>query len=73
MCSKEEIENTFGNNPAYLLDVFGITASDLLRLEKAGYAVKARYETKQGHRIRWVIFANTIQGINTAPAAPNKK
>ena len=44
-CEKSEAGETLGSNPNYLLDVFGITKSDLIRLERLGYAVKARYAT----------------------------
>jgi hypothetical protein len=37
---------TFGHNPAYLLDTHGITKSDLIRLERLGLATKARYVTR---------------------------
>lgn len=36
---------TFGHNPSFLLDVHGITKSDLIRLERQGLAMKARYVT----------------------------
>lgn len=41
----DKISTTFGHNPDYLLDIHGITKSDLIRLERLGYAIKARYET----------------------------
>ncbi len=37
---------TFGSNPDYLRDVFNITKNDLIRLEREGLAIKARYETR---------------------------
>lgn len=44
-CAKNKAEDTLGSNPDYLLDAFGITKSDLIRLERLGFAVKARYAT----------------------------
>lgn len=38
--------DTFGHNPQFLLDVHGITKSDLIRLERLGLATKARYVTR---------------------------
>lgn len=38
--------DTFGHNPLMLLEVHGITKSDLIRLERRGLAMKARYVTR---------------------------
>lgn len=38
--------DTFGHNPLMLLEVHGITKSDLIRLERKGLAKKARYVTR---------------------------
>lgn len=46
VCSKEDVDKTLGSDPHYLNDVFGITKSDLIRLERLGLALKARYETR---------------------------
>lgn len=43
---KGAIDTTFGHNPDYLLDTYGITKTDLIRLERLGLALKARYETR---------------------------
>lgn len=43
---RDRVDETFGHNPAYLLDTYGITKSDLIRLERLGLAMKARYVTK---------------------------
>jgi hypothetical protein len=44
--NRKDAETTFGNNPDYLLDIHGITKSDLIRWERQGLAFKARYETR---------------------------
>lgn len=66
ICDRADIGDTFGNNPDYLLDVFGITKSDLIRLEREGYAMKARYEVEKTkeHRVRWVIFKEVCDAIS---------
>lgn len=43
---RTKLESTLGHNPAYLLEIHGITKSDLIRLERKGLAIKARYETR---------------------------
>ncbi len=71
LCSKEELGETLGNNPDYLEDVLGITKSDLIRLERLGLAMKARYSTENKtlrgklgvtgpHRTRWIIFKEAV-------------
>jgi len=42
---------TFGHNPLMLLEVHGITKSDLIRLERRGLAKKARYVTRNTRNI----------------------
>lgn len=60
--TREKAGETFGSNPDYLLDIFGIMKSDLQRLERYGMAIKARYETKTGeHRVRWLIFKEALE------------
>jgi len=44
LTDRDKLGETLGHNPAYLLDVHGITKSDLIRLERKGLAMKARYE-----------------------------
>lgn len=46
-------EETFGHNPEYLEDTFGITKVDLIRLERAGMALKARYVTRNPKNISY--------------------
>lgn len=46
ICERGKETETFGSNPDYLLDVHGITKSDLIRLERLGLAKKARYVTR---------------------------
>ena len=46
VCGKEDIETTLGNDANYLKDIHGLTKNDLIRLERAGLALKARYATK---------------------------
>lgn len=44
LIDRSDLNKTLGSNPAYLLDVHGITKSDLIRLEREGLAMKTRYE-----------------------------
>lgn len=44
---------TFGHNPNYLLDRHGITKSDLIRLERSGLALKARYVTRNPRNVSY--------------------
>lgn len=53
LCERGKEGETFGHNPAYLADVFGITKSDLIRLERAGLAVKARYVTRNPRNVSY--------------------
>lgn len=46
-------DESFGHNPKYLLDVHGITKSDLIRLERKGLATKARYVTRNPRNISY--------------------
>lgn len=46
LCDKSQVDNNLGHNPDYLLDIHGITKADLIRLERLGLAMKARYETR---------------------------
>jgi hypothetical protein len=50
---RKDAETTFGNNPDYLLDIHGITKSDLIRWERKGLAFKARYETRHPKQDMW--------------------
>lgn len=63
-CDKNKIEETLGSNPAYLEDVFGLTKSDLIRLEREGLAFKARYRVEKTgeHRVRWILFTEAVNG-----------
>ncbi len=71
LSGKAELATTLGHNPDYLLDILGITKQDLIRLEKLGFAMKARYvienKTRRGrigvtgpHRNRWIIFSEVL-------------
>jgi hypothetical protein len=46
MCERGTETEVFGHNPQYLLNEYGITKQDLIRLERLGLAAKARYVTK---------------------------
>lgn len=52
-CERGKEDSTFGNNPQYLLDMFGITKSDLIRLERLGLAIKARYVTRNPRNVSY--------------------
>lgn len=60
-CKKEEVVEVLGSNPDYLLEL-GLTKSDLIRLERLGLAVKARYvvEKTKMHRVRWLLFTEAL-------------
>ncbi len=45
LCDRSDLENTLGNDEKYLFEVLGLTKSDLIRLEREGLAMKARYST----------------------------
>lgn len=68
LSDRSSVEETLGSNPDYLLDVWGIDKSDLIRLERKGLAMKARYQTTNKrnskasgpHRVRWIIFKEAI-------------
>lgn len=62
ICPKAKVTETLGSDRHYLNDVLGLTKSDLIRLERLGLAVKARYvvqDTGQ-HRIRWILFEEAL-------------
>jgi hypothetical protein len=44
---------SFGHNPQFLLDVHGITKSDLIRLERLGLATKARYVQRNKRNVSY--------------------
>jgi hypothetical protein len=64
---KAKAGETFGHNPAYL-ETLGLTKSDLIRLSRLGFALKARYATKNKkrphltgpHRTRWILFSEVL-------------
>lgn len=63
LCRRSEIESTLGSDAHYLANELGITKRDLIRLEREGLALKARYVTKEGpHRVRWLIFFEVLDG-----------
>lgn len=53
LCERGKEFETFGSNPQYLLDVFGITKSDLIRLERLGLAAKARYVIRNPRNVSY--------------------
>lgn len=61
LCRKAEVQETLGSDARYLDEVLGLNKSDLIRLERLGLSFKARYETKAGHRIRWVIYKEALE------------
>lgn len=50
---RDMVDETFGHHPAYLLDTYGITKSDLIRLERLGLAMKARYVTRNPRNVSY--------------------
>ena len=58
---KDQAGNTLGHNPDYLDTELGITKSDLIRLERGGMALKARYDANGTHRTRWIIFKEALE------------
>ena len=50
---REKIGETLGFNPEELFDMYGITKSDLIRLERLGLAIKARYEVRHPKTELW--------------------
>ncbi len=69
VCAKADVATTLGSDANYLLDVLGITKSDLVRLERLGFAVRALYDTGNRRnkgvvgplRVRWVIFKEALE------------
>lgn len=53
-CERSDLDKTLGNDFYYLRDLFGFTKSDLIRLERLGFAFKARYQTenKSNRKVR---------------------
>lgn len=63
LCDRSQIEETIGSDPKYLEEILNLTKGDLIRLERLGFAFKARYVTNSGkgpHRIRWIIFKEAV-------------
>lgn len=67
--TKDQIDQTLGYNPLELLERYGFTKNDLIRLEREGRAFKARYEVrhpnpKKGvcgtHRTRWILLKEAV-------------
>lgn len=64
LCPRDKVEETLGSDPKYLENELGLTKSDMIRLERLGLAIRARYATSNKrkpdvtgpHRVRWVIF-----------------
>lgn len=51
ICDRTSVEETLGSDANYLHDVLGLTKSDLIRLERLGFALKARYATQSKRKI----------------------
>lgn len=62
-------DETFGHNPEYLEDMFGITKSDLIRLERSGMAIKARYVTRNPRKVS---YFNDEEGNPVAVDGPHR-
>jgi len=62
VCDRENLDKVLGHNPDYLKDVFDITKSDLIRLERLGLAMKARYVVEH-KRKRYVSVGAAITNI----------
>lgn len=54
VCEKAKAGETLGNDAKYLFEVLGLEKSDLIRLERLGLAVKARYDTQNSKKKTWV-------------------
>lgn len=63
----DKIQDSFGHSPQELENFFGITKSDLLRLERNKLALKASFRVdKTGeHRTRWVLFKGVLDAKGT--------
>lgn len=46
LVGRDELETTLGSDAKYLSEQLGITKNDLIRLERLGFAIKARYSTE---------------------------
>lgn len=70
LCERGKETETFGSDAHYLNDILDLTKNDLIRLERLGYAIKARYVTKNKrhpdidgpHRVRWLLFKESNRG-----------
>lgn len=52
---RSKIQESLGSDFCWLVHL-GLTKGDLIKLERDGRAIKARYSAKDGHRVRWLIF-----------------
>ena len=52
-CPRDKVTETFGHNPAYLLDTHGLTKGNLIRLERLGLAMRAMYEVRHPRADFW--------------------
>lgn len=66
---RDKVDETFGYNPQELLDRYGITKSDLIRLERLGLAMKARYVTRN---TRNVSYFKDVEGKPVAVDGPHR-
>lgn len=63
VCPREKSGETLGSNPDYLLEIHKITKSDLIRLERKGLALKARYEVTHKHK-RYISVEALKKGVS---------
>lgn len=74
LCVKrDEMDKTFGHNPLYLLDTYGLTKSDLIRLERLGLATKARYEVRHPKANLWDKLDEKINEHNAKVSDENAR
>lgn len=59
---RKDVENTLGSDPGWLNEL-GLEKQDLLRLERMGFAIKARYVISKSkvHRVRWILLKEALQ------------
>lgn len=64
---KDQVEKSLGEDPRYL-ESLGLEKHHLIRLERMGLAIKARYQTENKrrravtgpHRVRWIILEGAL-------------
>jgi hypothetical protein len=65
LCDRADLETTLGTDAKYLKEVLGITKSDLIRLERKGLAIKARYSTRNTRKRKHNIYSKTGDLLST--------